>query len=109
MSLVTHVFHTQQRIQNGCVVASDSVIRRANFEYDFTGNNVVISIIPSLSPKRAHLVRQVGLKLYYAGEDPSYRFELECWPDNGTIKQLSVFREDTGVEYRYISDHQDRL
>ena len=109
MSLVTHVFHTQQRIQNGRIVASDKVMRRANFEYDFTGNNVVISIIPSLSPKRAHLVRQEGFKLYYNGDDPDYRFELECWPDNGTIKQLSVIREDTGVEYRYISDHQDRM
>ena len=45
----------------------------------------------------------------YSGEDPSYRFELECWPDNGTIKRLSVFREDTGIEYRFISDHQARL
>ncbi len=109
MSLVTHVFQTQQRVENGRVVASDPVMRRANFEYDYTGNNVVISIMPTLSPKRARLVRQDGFKLYYVGEDPDFRFELECWPDNGTIKQLSVFRRDTGVEYRYISDHQDRL
>ena len=47
--------------------------------------------------------------LYYQGEDIDYRFELECWPDNGTIKRLSVFRDDTGVEYRFISDHQDAL
>ena len=109
MSFVTHLFHTQQRIQNGRIIASDPVMRRANFDYDITGNNVTISITPVLSPKRAHLVRQVGYNLYYQGEDPSYRFELECWPDNGTIKRLSVFRDDTGVEYRYISDHQDRL
>src|SRR5574344_2316025 len=107
MPLVTHLFHTQQRIQNGRIVASDPVMRRANFEYDITGYNVVISIIPSLSPKRAHLIRQAGFNLYYQGEDPEYCFELECWPDNGTIKRLSVFRNDTGVEYRYISDHQD--
>ncbi len=109
MPLVTHIFHTQQRVQNGCVIASDSVIRRANFDYDYSGNNVVISIMPSLSPKRAHLVRQSEFNLYYQGEDPDYRFELECWPDNGTIKRLSVFRIDTGIEYRYISDHQDRI
>lgn len=109
MSLITHVFHTQQRYQNGRLVASDPVIRQANFEYDYTGNNVLISIIPTLSPKRAHLVRQEGFNLYYRGEDPDYLFELECWPDNGTIKRFSVFRDDTGVEYRYISDHQDRL
>ena len=75
---------------------------------EVTGN-VVISIIPTLSPKRARLVRQEGFTLYYQGEDPDYRFVLECWPDNGTIKRLSVFRDDIGTEYRFISDHQDRM
>lgn len=109
MSLVTHVFYCHQRIQNGTIVSTDKVPRRANFEYDSTGNNVVISIVPTLSPKRAHLVRQVGFTLYYQGEERSFSFELECWPDNGTIKRLSVFREDLGIEYRYISNHQDAM
>ena len=47
--------------------------------------------------------------LYYKGEDPDYRFVLECWPDNGTIKRFSVFRDDMGVEIRYLSSHQDAL
>lgn len=109
MPLITHVFHAQQRIQNGCIVAFDEVFRQANLEYDATGNNVVISIIPSLSEKKARLIRQNGFKLYYQGEDPDYRFVLECWPDNGTIKRLSVFRDDIGVEYRYLSSHQDAI
>lgn len=109
MSLITHFFKQQQRIENGRIVADDLVQRLAKFNYDFTGENVVISIFPYLSPKRARLVRQNGNCLYYQGNDPDYRFELECWPDNGTIKRLSVFRDDTGVEYRYLSDHQDRL
>lgn len=109
MPLVTHVFKQQQRLENGHVVSNDYVLRRANLEYDNSGNNVVITIIPSLSAKRARLIRQFGMTLVYKGEDPDYIFELECWPDNGTIKRLSVFRTDIGVEYRYISDHQDRL
>lgn len=109
MLLITHFFKQQQRIENGRIVADDLVQRLAKFNYDFTGENVVISIFPYLSLKRARLVRQNGNCLYYQGNDPDYRFELECWPDNGTIKRLSVFRDDTGVEYRYISDHQDRL
>lgn len=59
--------------------------------------------------KKARLIRQNGFKLYYQGEDPDYRFVLECWPDNGTIKRLSVFRDDIGVEYRYLSSHQDAM
>jgi hypothetical protein len=109
MSLVTHVFESHKRIQNGVVVSHDYVARRANFVYDPTGSVVDITIIPTLSTKRAYLIRQDGFTLYYRGEDPDYRFELECWPDNGTIKRFSVFRDDTGIEYRYISDHQDRM
>lgn len=109
MSLVTHVFGSHKRIQNGVEVSHDFVPRRANFVYDQTGSIVDITIIPTLSTKRAYLTRQVGYTLYYRGDDPDYRFEIECWPDNGTIKRFSVFRDDTGVEYQYISDHQDRM
>ena len=109
MSLVTHVFESHKRFQHGVEVSYDHVPRRANFEYDWSGNNVVISIIPTLSPKKAYLVRQDGFTLYYKGEDPDYRFVLECWPDNGTIKRFSVFRDDMGVEIRYLSSHQDAL
>ena len=103
MPFVTHVFKQQQRIENGRIVANDPVIRRANFEYNATGTEVVISIIPSLSPKRAYLIQEDCYTLKYRGSDSDYLFELECWPDNGTIKRLSVFRLDTGVEYRYIT------
>ena len=109
MSLVTHVFHSHKRFEGGRLVSHDHVARRANLNYDVTGNKVEISIIPTLSPKRAYLVRQDYFTLYYRGEDPDYRFEVECWPDNGTIKRLSVFRDDMGVEIQYISDHQDAL
>ncbi|MGM9847262.1 MAG: hypothetical protein ACI31F_04860 [Muribaculaceae bacterium] len=109
MQRIVHCFKQQQRIENGIIIADDVVTRTAIFDYDFTGENVEISIFPTLTAIKAKLVKQVGFKLFYQGIDPDYRFELECWPDNGTIKQLSVFREDTGVEYRYISDHQDRM
>ena len=109
MPLVTHVFNSHERIEHGQVVSHDFVPRRANLEYDWTGNNVEISIIPTLSPTRARLVKDDGTTLYYKGEDSDYRFEVECWADNNTIKRLSVFRDDTEVEYRYISDHQDAM
>lgn len=109
MPFVTHLFHSHKRVECGQVVSHDFVPRRVNLQYDMTGENVIISILPTLSPKQAHLVRQYFFTMYYVGEDPDYRFEIECWPDNGTIKRLSVFRDDIGVEYRYLSDHQDAL
>ncbi len=109
MTTIRHIFERHQRYQNGSLVSNDHVARQANLEYDITGNTVVISIIPTLSPKKAYLVRQDGFILFYRGEDPDYKFEVECWPDNGTIKRLSVFRIDMGVEIRYLSSHQDAL
>ena len=79
MSLITHVFESHKRIQHGVVVSHDYVQRRANLEYDATGNRVIISILPTLSSKSAYLVKQVGFTLYYKGDDPDYRFEVECW------------------------------
>lgn len=109
MSLITHIFNSHKRIQNGVVVSHDYVDRCANLDYDVTGNNVVISIIPTLSPKHARLVKQVGFTLYYVGLDSDFSFEIECWPDNGTIKRLSVIRHDKNLEIQYLSSHQDRL
>lgn len=109
MATITHIFPKHQRIENGIVVSTNVVQRLAVFEYDITGTILVVSIVPNMSPKRARLVRQDGFTLYYQGEDIIYRFVIECWPDNGTIKRFSVYRDDMGVEYRYISDHQDRL
>ncbi|MBO6188635.1 MAG: hypothetical protein J6O23_09040 [Prevotella sp.] len=109
MSLITHVFESHKKIRNGVVISHDFVQRRANFVYDPSGSVVDITIIPVLSTKRAYLTRQDGYTLYYIGEDTDYRFEMECWPDNGTIKRFSVFRDDTGIEYRYLSNHQDRM
>lgn len=98
-----------QRYQNGQLVSTDPVPRVATFDYDESHSSVVISIIPTLSPKKAYFTAEFDNILCYRGEDPIYDFQIECWPDNRTIKTFSVFRNDTGVEYRFISDHQDRL
>ena len=82
MTIITHMVYAHQRVERGKIVSTNVVPRLAKFEYDFSGANVVISIIPTLSPKRAHLIRQEGFTLYYQGEDIDYRFELECWPDS---------------------------
>ena len=87
MSTITHVFNSHKRIESGRVVSHDFVPRMANLQYDFTGRRVLISIIPTLSPKYATLYKDTGNVLYYRGDDPDYRFELETWTDNNTIKR----------------------
>ena len=109
MAKVTHVFKSHKRIQNGKVVSHDFVPRQAILDYDWSGRNLVISIIPTLSPMSATLVRDSGNVLYYRGVDPDYKFEVETWPDNNTIKRLSVIRVDRHLEIQYLSDHQDAI
>lgn len=109
MPLITHIFQSHKRIENGIEVSHDYVLRQANLVYDFTGRRLTISIIPTLTPKNATLYKDEGNILYYVGDDPDYRFEIETWPDNNTIKRLSVKRLDRNLEIQYLSDHQDAL
>lgn len=109
MATITHLFESHQRYEYGRMVSDDKVERVANLDYDASGRRVVISVMPSLSPKSAYLVGDNGVTLTYLGDDPDYKFEVECWTDNGTIKRLSVFRLDMGVEIRYLSSHQDAM
>lgn len=109
MSTVTHIFESHKRIENGRIVSHDFVQRIAKLDYDMTGRRLTISILPTLSPKSATLVRDFNNTLYYVGDDPNFRFEIETWPDNNTIKRLSVTRTDRNLEIQYLSTHQDRL
>ena len=109
MSTITHVFNSHKRIESGRVVSHDFVPRMANLQYDFTGRRVLISIIPTLSPKYATLYKDTGNVHYYRGDDPDYRFELETWPDNNTIKRLSVIREEFNLEIQYLRDQQTAM
>lgn len=109
MTRITHVFNTLCRYNNGVLVSKEEIERLAVLDYNLTGTMVDVTIMPNLSTKKAFLIKQDGFTLYYEGTDSPYLFEIECWPDNGTIKRLSVKRTDTGVEYRYLSTHQDRM
>ncbi|MGM9746584.1 MAG: hypothetical protein ACI30H_06475 [Paludibacteraceae bacterium] len=109
MPTITHLFESHKRIQNGVLISHDYVQRCAILEYDSTGRNVIISIMPTLSPKEAHFVKDENNILYYQGNDPDYRFAIETWSDNNTIKRLSIFRDDINLEIQYLSNHQDAM
>ena len=83
MALITHVFESHERIHDGVVVSHDDVARRANFVYDPTGSIVDITIIPTLSTKRAHLTRQVGFTLYYREKTLIIVLRLNVGPTMG--------------------------
>ena len=109
MSRITKVFKSHQRIVNGHIVSHNSVPRQAIFEIN--NEMLCVGIVPVLSPKIAHFVRQESnlyVEKYYKGEDPDYRFVLYYSPD-GQIEMLSVFRDDIGIEYKYFSEDYSLL
>lgn len=105
MAAFTHIFDIHQRVQYGSIIMQEHVMRCAQIEYnDSELTNIVLSIAPNLSPKPARLVSKTNTTRFYLGTDSDYRFEMEYNPDNGLMQRLSVFREDTGTEYRYLNE-----
>ncbi|MBR2260853.1 MAG: hypothetical protein IJ916_04040 [Paludibacteraceae bacterium] len=106
---IKYVSTNHMRIENGVTVSHDYVPRYIILNYDMTGRVLSISIYPSLTDKKAVLVRDSNNVLYYQGDDPDFRFEVETWPDNNTIKRVSVVRVDRNLEIRYLGEHEDAL
>ncbi len=95
------------RFENGIMVSHDFVPRYITLKYDDFGRRMTISIAPSLSEKVSIAYKDSDNVLYYRGVDPDYRFEVETWPDNNTVRRVSVIRVDRNLEIRYFGEHEE--
>lgn len=89
-----------KRFENGVQVSHDFVPRIIQLQYSDNGLKMTISIIPTLSPKPATFQRDANNTLYYIGDDPDYRFEVETGFNNET-KRVSVIRLDRNIELKF--------
>lgn len=90
-----------KRIENRMQMSHDYVPRLVILDYTNNGHTVEVSVIPSLTPKLARLIRDVNNVLYYEGADPDYRFEVETDSRNEIIR-VSVIRTDRNLELKYF-------
>lgn len=91
-----------KRFENGVQLTHDFVPRIIQLQYSDDGLRLVISIIPTLSPKVASFQKDTGNTLFYIGEDRDYRFEVET-KQNNEIKRVSVIRVDRNLELKFFS------
>lgn len=96
-------FHStnHKRFENGRQLSHDFVSRIIQLQYSDNGLKLVISIIPTLSPKGATFQKDVGDTLFYIGDDKDYRFEVET-KKNNEIKRVSVIRVDRNLELMFL-------
>jgi hypothetical protein len=90
-----------KRFENGIQLTHDFVPRIILLDYSPNGLKLTISIVPTLSPKSATFQRDSNNILYYKGDDPDYRFEIETGSNNET-KRVSVIRVDRNLELRFL-------
>ena len=79
---------SHKRYENGIFVEESHVQRNIILDYSLDGNTVEISIMPTLSPKKASFVKDSGNTLYYKGYDSDYEFELHTNYNN----QVDILR-----------------
>ena len=89
-----------KRFENGIQLKHDFVPRIILLEYSPSGLKLTISIVPTLSPKSASFQRDANNILFYEGDDPDYRFEVETGSNNET-KRVSVIRVDRNLELKF--------
>ncbi len=90
-----------KRFENGVQLTHDFVPRIIQLQYSDDGLRLVISIIPTLSPKEAFFQKDTGNTLFYIGDDEDYRFEVET-KQNNEIKRVSVIRVDRNLELKFL-------
>ncbi len=89
-----------KRYENGVQLTHDFVPRIIQLDYSDNGLRLVISIIPTLSPKGATFQKDIDNTLFYIGDDTDYRFEVETGYNNET-KRVSVIRVDRNLELKF--------
>ena len=90
-----------KRYENGVQLTHDFVHRIIQLQYSDNGLRLVISIIPTLSPKGATFQKDINSTLFYVGDDNDYRFEVETGYNN-QIKRVSVIRVDRNLELKFL-------
>lgn len=101
MPTIQFLSSNHQRFENGVQLTHDFVPRIILLDYSPNGLRLTISIVPTLSPKSAVFQRDVNNVLYYKGDDPDYRFEVETGSNNA-IKRVSVIRVDRNLELKFL-------
>jgi hypothetical protein len=78
-----------KRYENGVLVSESEVERTINLNFIDDNQELIVSIEPSLSPKKSHLISKNENILKYKGYDPDYLFTIKL-DDFDEVEQFTL-------------------
>ncbi len=76
-----------KRFENNTLISESDVARTINLSFIDNKQEIIVSIEPSLSPKKAYLISNENRKLKYKGYDPDYLFIITL----DEFKEIEIF------------------
>lgn len=90
-----------QRFENGVLTSESEVERTININKVKDSEEIIVSIEPSLSPKKGFLKESSDNKEVYNGYDPDFRFHI-FYDDFGEIEKFILERIDRNLKLQYF-------
>ncbi|MDY3521946.1 hypothetical protein PG614_09925 [Riemerella anatipestifer] len=90
-----------KRYENGSLVSESEVERTINLNFIDNNQELVVSIEPSLSPKKSHLISNDGNTLKYKGYDPDYLFTVS-FDDFEEVEQFILEMPNRNLKIVYF-------
>ena len=99
----TIIFYStrHQRFENGTLTSQSEVERTININKVEDSKEIIVSIEPSLSPKKGFLKEASGNKEIYNGYDPDFRFHI-YYDEFREIERFILERTDRNLKLHYF-------
>lgn len=89
-----------ERIENGSLTSESQVARTININRIEDTDEIIVSIEPSLSPKKGFLKESEERMQIYNGYDPDFRFYI-YYDEFGEIEKFILERTDRNLQLHY--------
>jgi hypothetical protein len=90
-----------KRYENGVLVSESEVERTINLNFIDDNQELIVSIEPSLSPKKSHLISNNENILKYKGYDPDYLFTIKL-DDFDEVEQFTLEMPNRSLKIVYF-------
>lgn len=90
-----------KRYENGVLVSESEVERTINLNFIDDNQELIVSIEPSLSPKKSHLISNNNNILKYKGFDPDYLFTVNL-DDFDEVEQFTLEMPNRNLKIVYF-------
>ena len=90
-----------KRYENGNLVSESEVERTINLSFIDDKEELIVSIEPSLSPKKSHQISNNGNEIKFKGYDPDYMFIVRL-DDFDEVEQFTLEMPNRNLKIIYF-------